>query len=49
MAFVRTIDTGIVTRASTASRGEIQSIIVTTPTTVSSEVSSWLIVCCRLV
>ena len=36
-------------RASTASSGEIKSIIVTTPTTVSSDVSSWLIVCCRLV
>ena len=41
------IDTGIVTSAISASSGEITNIIVTTPTTVSSEVSSWLIVCCR--
>ena len=41
------IDSGIVTSAISASSGEIQNIIASTPTTVSSEVSSWLIVCCR--
>ena len=44
-----TIDTGIVTSAMTASSGEMTNIMTSTPTTVSSEVSSWLIVCCRLV
>ena len=43
-----TIDSGIVTSAISASSGEMTNIIVTTPTTVSSEVSSWLIVCCSV-
>ena len=45
---VTTIVIGIVTRAMSASSGEIQTIIATIATTVSSEVSSWLSVCCRL-
>ena len=45
---VTTIVIGIVTRASSASSGEIQIIIAIIATTVSSEVSSWLRVCCRL-
>ena len=44
---VTTIDSGTVTSAISASSGEIQNIIASTPMTVSSEVSSWLIVCCR--
>ena len=43
---VTRIDTGMVTRAIAASSGETTSIIAITPTTVSSEVSSWLSVCC---
>ena len=39
---------GTVTSATTASSGEIHSIIPTTPSTVSSEVSSWLSVCCSV-
>ena len=45
---VTTIESGIVTRAISASSGEITNIIPTMATTVSSEVSSWLRVCCRL-
>ena len=45
---VTAIDSGMVTSAITASSGEMTSIRTTTPTTVSSEVSSWLSVCCRL-
>ena len=44
---VTSIDSGTVTSATSASSGEIENIIASTPTTVSSEVSSWLIVCCR--
>ena len=40
--------TGTVTSATSASVGEIENIIASTPTTVSSEISSWLIVCCRV-
>ena len=43
-----TIDTGMVTRATSASVGEMANIIATTKTTVSTDVSSWLIVCCRV-
>ena len=43
-----TIVTGTVTSATSASVGEIENIIASTPTTVSSETSSWLIVCCRV-
>ena len=38
--------TGMVTSAMIASSGETTNIITVTPTTVSSEVSSWLSVCC---
>ena len=44
---VTTIAIGTETSAITASRGETQNIIPSTPTTISSEVSSWLIVCWR--
>ena len=47
-ARVSSIDSGTETRATSASSGEIQNIIDSTATTVSSEVSSWLIVCCRV-
>ena len=49
IAAVRIIEIGIVTSAISASSGEITNISVTTPITVSSEVSNWLSVCCRLV
>ena len=42
------IVSGTETRATIASSGEIQNIIPSTATTVSSEVSSWLIVCWRV-
>jgi hypothetical protein len=45
---VARIDSGMVTRAISASSGEITNIIASTPIRVSSEVSSWLIVCCRV-
>ena len=48
IALVTTMVTGTVTIAISASSGEITNITVTTPTTVSSEVTSWLSVCCRL-
>ena len=44
---VTSIDSGTVTSAISASSGEIQNIIASTPTMVSSDVMSWLIVCCR--
>ena len=43
---VTTIVIGTVTSATSASCQEIENIMTTTKTTVSSEVSSWLIVCC---
>ena len=43
---VTSTDTGMVTSAMSASSGETTNIITVTPTTVSSEVSSWLSVCC---
>ena len=43
-----TMDTGTVTSAITASSGEIQNIMASTPTMVSSDVSSWLSVCCSV-
>ena len=46
--WVTNIDSGTETSAISASSGEIHSIIESTATTVSSEVSSWLIVCCRV-
>ena len=39
--------TGMVIRAIRARVGEMQNIITVTPMIVSSEVSSWLRVCCR--
>ncbi len=45
---VSSIDTGTVTSAISARVGAIQNIIAITPTTVSSETSSWLIVCCSV-
>ena len=45
---VTNIETGTETSAISASSGEIQNIVDSTATTVSSEVSSWLIVCCRV-
>ena len=39
---------GTEARATSASTGEIQSIIPSTATTVSSDVISWLIVCCSV-
>jgi len=40
---------GIVTSDTAASSGEIQNIMPSTPTIVSTEVSSWLNPCCRVV
>ena len=48
ICLVTTTDSGTATSAISASSGEITNIITSTPTTVSSEVSSWLSVCCRL-
>ena len=45
---VTTADSGTVTSPISASNGEMMNIITSTPTTVSSEFTSWLIVCCRL-
>ena len=45
---VTNTDSGTVTSAITASSGEIQNIMTSTPTMVSSEVISWLSVCCRV-
>ena len=41
-------DAGMVTSAIDASSGEMRNIITTTPMRVSTEVSIWLSVCCRL-
>ncbi len=41
-------DVGIVMAATVASRGEMTNIIVRTPISDSTDVSSWLSVCCRL-
>ena len=48
IARVTSIDTGTETSAITASSGEIQIIIASTAITVIRDVSSWLIVCCRV-
>ena len=45
---VTTIVIGTVTSATSASSHEIENMNATTNTTVSSEVSSWLIVCWRV-
>ncbi len=42
------IESGMVTIATSASNGEIVTIMIRTPTSVRDEVSSWLRVCCRL-
>jgi hypothetical protein len=47
-AIVMRNDTGTVTSAITASRGEIQNIAPSTPTIVSSAVMSWANVCCKV-
>ena len=39
---------GIATIATSDSSGEITNMMISTPMTVSSEISSWLRVCCRL-
>ncbi len=43
-----TVVTGMLTRATSDSTGEIENIMTSTNTTVSSEVNAWLSVCCRL-
>ena len=48
IARVTSSEIGTETSATSASIGEIQNIIPSTATTVSSEVISWLIVCCRV-
>ncbi len=48
ICFVTMIDTGTATSAMSASSGETRNIMPSTPTTVSSEVSSWLRVCCNV-
>ena len=45
---VTTSDSGMATSATMASSGEMISIITSTPTTVSSEVSVWDSVCCSV-
>jgi hypothetical protein len=45
---VTSTDTGTVTSAMTANSGEIQNITASTPMMVSSEVTSWLNVCCSV-
>ena len=46
MSRVTRTDSGTEMSATTASSGEMITIIVSTPTSVSSELSSWLMVCC---
>lgn len=48
IAMVTTNDSGTVTSATTASSGEIQNIMPSTPRTVSTEVMSCESVCCRV-
>ena len=48
MARVSSAASGTVTRAIRASSGEMTNIITRTPTTVSTEIISWLIVCCSV-
>ncbi len=48
MIVVMTIDTGTVISAMSASTGEIQNMKTSTPRMVSTDVTSWLIVCCRV-
>ena len=44
---VTSTEIGMVIRAIRASSGETTNIMITTPITVSSDVSSWDSVCCR--
>ena len=44
----RKTDSGTVTSAISASSDEIRNIMVSTPTMVSSDVTIWLSVCCRV-
>ena len=46
--FIPKIDSGTVTRATSASTDEIVNIITATPISGSTDVSIWLSVCCRL-
>ena len=48
MARVSSAASGTVTSAINASSGEMTNIITSTPTTVSTEIMSWLMVCCRV-
>ena len=48
MACIVNSDTGTVTSATSASSGEIVIIMISTPTSVSVDVSIWLSVCWRL-
>ena len=48
MARIVSSEIGTDTIGTSASSGEIQIIIATTPTSVSACVTSWLSVCCRL-
>ena len=48
MNLIVSSDVGMVTRATMASGGEITTMMIRTPTTVSVEVRSWLSVCWRL-
>ncbi len=48
IALVTRIESGTLISTTSASRGEIQNIIDSTPMIVSSEVSSWLMDCCRV-
>ena len=48
IAAATSTETGTVTSAISASSGEIQNIMASTPTMVSSEVTSWLSVCCSV-
>ena len=48
MVFISHTEVGTVTSAIDASSGEIVNIITVTPTSVSSDVTIWLVVCCRL-
>ncbi len=48
MTIVTQNDSGTVSREITASSGLIQNIIASTPMTVSTDVMSWVSVCCRV-
>ena len=48
MMRINQTETGTVVSATTASSGEIVNITMATPMSSSTDVSIWLIVCCRL-